>query len=168
LFRASLPTFLIRLYWGAGRLFGPTATALMGGRRVLKSNKIDGADTLVPRRQEPFGSVGASSTQEALAKFDGPYHSRFNTSGRWTWWRGRSVEAVLREYSYMPEYCRFPPPPPHTSVFFARPRRGHRRVLGCRTAAPLRGPCRTLRPLVDRPTSSYRSAVEARLLRRRV
>jgi hypothetical protein len=39
---------------------GLTAAAPKRGRRVLEPNKIVGAPTPVPRRQEPIGRVGAS------------------------------------------------------------------------------------------------------------
>jgi hypothetical protein len=43
-----------------------------------------------------------------LVEFDGPYHNRFNASGHRSWWCGRSIEAVLREYGYMLEYHHSP------------------------------------------------------------
>jgi hypothetical protein len=29
--------------------------------------------------------------QDAISEFDGPYHSHFNISGRWAWWRSCSI-----------------------------------------------------------------------------
>jgi hypothetical protein len=57
-----------------------------------------------------------------LGCYFGPYHGRYNVTGRWAYWRTRDVDTVLWEHGYHPEYraetpaCGWHSAPPNRSA----------------------------------------------------
>jgi hypothetical protein len=45
-----------------------------------------------------------SEREIELDRYFGPYHGRYNVTGRWAYWRTRDVDTVLRDYGYRLKY----------------------------------------------------------------